>query len=52
MIWTDVVQAVLMIGSLIPVLIKGTIDFGSFSEIWQEAYDGGRIQFWKYVPIV
>jgi len=35
------------VGSLIAVLILGTIAVGGVSETWRIAEKGGRIVFWK-----
>lgn len=43
-VWTDVIQTVIMIGSIIFVIIKSTIDVGGFGVVWQRNYDSGRIE--------
>lgn len=42
-VWTDVVQSVVMYGSLVVIMIKGTMDLGGFGVVWQRNLDGGRI---------
>lgn len=42
-VWTDVVQSVIMYGSLVVIMIKGTMDLGGFGVVWQRNLDGGRI---------
>jgi Na+/proline symporter len=42
-VWTDVIQIVIMIGSLFLIMIKGTYDVGGLGVIWERNYDSGRI---------
>ncbi|XP_069118763.1 sodium-coupled monocarboxylate transporter 1-like [Argopecten irradians] len=42
-IWTDVLQSLLMFGGILAVIIKGTIDAGGLSETWRTVYDQGRV---------
>lgn len=42
-VWTDTVQSVVMYGSLVVIMIKGTMDLGGFGVIWQRNLEGGRI---------
>lgn len=42
-VWTDAVQSVIMYGSLVVIMIKGTIDVGGFGVLWQRNLDGGRL---------
>ncbi|XP_068156265.1 sodium-coupled monocarboxylate transporter 1-like isoform X2 [Drosophila tropicalis] len=53
-VYTDVVQSVIMYGSLIAIMIKGTIDLGGFGVVWQRNLDGGRINApeWSLDPTV
>ncbi|XP_033096745.1 sodium-coupled monocarboxylate transporter 1-like [Anneissia japonica] len=44
-IWTDVFQVSVMIAGFIAVIIKGSIDMGGFSNVWDIANKGGRIEF-------
>lgn len=46
-VWADTVQMTVTVGSLIAVLILGTIAVGGVSETWRIAEEGGRIVFWK-----
>ncbi|XP_037806366.1 sodium-coupled monocarboxylate transporter 1 [Lucilia sericata] len=43
-VWTDVVQTISMIGALVMVAIKGSIDIGGASKVLEEAWDSGRIE--------
>lgn len=43
-VWTDVVQTVSMVGALILVAFKGSMDLGGASHVFQEAWDSGRIE--------
>lgn len=43
MVWTDVVQASVMVASVIIVAVLGIIKVGGVSEVWSRAVDGHRI---------
>ncbi|KAG5318278.1 SC5A8 protein, partial [Pseudoatta argentina] len=49
-VWADTVQMTVTVGSLIAVLILGTIAVGGVSETWRIAEKGGRIVFWNMDP--
>lgn len=49
MVWTDVVQTVSMLGALILVAIKGSLDIGGVREVLQSAWDSDRIEPPMYV---
>jgi hypothetical protein len=34
----------IMFGAMVLVVIKGTIDVGGFSVVWERNYDSGRIE--------
>lgn len=42
-VYTDVVQSVIMYGSLIVIMIKGTLDLGGFGTVWRINQEGGRL---------
>lgn len=42
-VWTDVVQSVIMYGSLVIIMIKGTLDLGGLGVVWQRNLEGGRL---------
>ncbi|XP_021928486.1 sodium-coupled monocarboxylate transporter 1-like isoform X3 [Zootermopsis nevadensis] len=43
-VWTDVIQTLIMFGAMVLIIIKGTIDVGGFSVVWERNYDSGRIE--------
>jgi sodium-coupled monocarboxylate transporter 8/12 len=44
-IWTDLVQTLIMYGVLIVILIKGTRNVGGLSVVWERNYNSGRIEY-------
>ncbi|XP_017848102.1 sodium-coupled monocarboxylate transporter 1 isoform X3 [Drosophila busckii] len=42
-VWTDAVQSVIMYGSLVVIMIKGTWDLGGLDVVWQRNFQGGRL---------
>ena len=48
MVWTDVLQGVLMIVASLAVITLGVINIGGFGVIWQRSLEGGRLHV-KYV---
>ena len=44
-VWTDVFQSGIMFTGIFTVLIKGTMDAGGMTEVWQLAKDNGRVVF-------
>jgi len=44
-IWTDVIQTVVMMFGFVAVIIQGSINQGGFGNIWRDAVEGGRIDF-------
>lgn len=45
MVWTDVVQSIIMFGTMALIIIKGSINVGGFDVVYQRNYDTGRIIF-------
>ncbi|CAH1183376.1 unnamed protein product [Phaedon cochleariae] len=43
-VWTDVIQLIVMFGALILVVIKGTIDVGGIKKVFQRNWDSDRIE--------
>ncbi|PZC85702.1 hypothetical protein B5X24_HaOG215972 [Helicoverpa armigera] len=43
-VWTDVIQTIVMIGAMIIVVIKGTIIAGGFQEVFRENWNTGRLE--------
>ncbi|GBO31786.1 hypothetical protein AVEN_6140-1 [Araneus ventricosus] len=48
-VWTDFFQALMMYGSILVIVVKGTIDLGGFDVVWQRNFEGERIEFWRWV---
>lgn len=46
--YTDLIQIVIMFGGMITILIKGSIDVGGFDEVWRRAGAGDRLELFKY----
>uniref|UniRef100_A0A6P4FLT4 Sodium-coupled monocarboxylate transporter 1 isoform X2 n=1 Tax=Drosophila rhopaloa TaxID=1041015 RepID=A0A6P4FLT4_DRORH len=44
-VWTDVIQTVIMIGAVVFVIIKGTYDVGGLGVVIQRNFDSGRIEW-------
>lgn len=44
-VWTDTLQFVVMIGSIVAVFYKGLDAIGSFDEMWSRAAAGRRLEF-------
>ncbi|XP_050341243.1 sodium-coupled monocarboxylate transporter 1 isoform X2 [Bactrocera neohumeralis] len=42
-VWTDVIQSLVMYSSLIALIIKGTYDVGGITIMWQRNQEGGRL---------
>lgn len=42
-VWTDVFQIALMFGSMIVVVVRGTIDLGGLEYVFDRAEEGGRL---------
>lgn len=42
-VWTDLIQIILMYGTLLLIMIKGTFDVGGLSVVWDRNMVGGRI---------
>ncbi|XP_036321348.1 sodium-coupled monocarboxylate transporter 1 isoform X1 [Rhagoletis pomonella] len=43
-VWTDVLQTVIMVGSIVLVIIKGTIDVGGLTVVWERNLKGSRLE--------
>lgn len=50
--WTDSFQIITMFAGLIAILVRGSLDFGGFSNIWKINERGGRVEFSKLVRII
>ncbi|XP_069191851.1 sodium-coupled monocarboxylate transporter 1 isoform X2 [Procambarus clarkii] len=49
-LWTDALQTVIMYGSIIFIIIKGTLDVGGFSAVWARNAESGRTQLIDFDP--
>ncbi|XP_064609646.1 sodium-coupled monocarboxylate transporter 2-like [Liolophura sinensis] len=49
-IWTDVIQSVIMLGGMLTVVIMGSICVGGFHEMWLLNVNGGRVKFFDFDP--
>ncbi|KAK4292859.1 hypothetical protein Pmani_034402 [Petrolisthes manimaculis] len=41
-VWTDVMQLVIILGGLVAIVVKGSIDVGGFNTVWQIALQHNR----------
>ncbi|CAD5126563.1 DgyrCDS14658 [Dimorphilus gyrociliatus] len=48
--WTDSFQIITMFAGLIAILVKGSLDFGGFGNIWRINEEGGRVEFKDFDP--
>ncbi|XP_064610488.1 sodium-coupled monocarboxylate transporter 1-like [Liolophura sinensis] len=49
-IWTDVFQFLVMISGMVAIIVKGVIDVGGISRMWNICETGGRINFFNFDP--
>ena len=42
-VWTDVVQILLVLGAALAVLVKGATDVGGWATVWAVASHGSRL---------
>lgn len=49
-VWTDTIQAVIMLCSTITVAVLGLIRTGGFSEVWKAVERGDRVEFFNMNP--
>jgi len=45
--YTDLLQIIIMFAGIIAVVIKGSMDVGGFSEVWRIAGEGDRLELFK-----
>lgn len=43
-VWTDVVQLIMMVGAIWLVMFKGTMDIGGWDVVWERASSGQRLE--------
>lgn len=48
-VWTDVVQAGIMLFSCVLIVVIGVTKVGGLSEVWARADAGNRLELFKYV---
>ncbi|ODN05899.1 Sodium-coupled monocarboxylate transporter 2 [Orchesella cincta] len=46
-LWSDALQAIIMIGSIIVVIAVGANEVGGFGVVFDRAREGGRLDVWK-----
>lgn len=49
MIWTDVLQMVIMLAGFVAVIARGAVLQGGLTKIWEDAGQGGRLDAFEYV---
>lgn len=42
-VWADLLQALIIIATVILVAAKGSFDVGGFGEVWKRNWEGDRI---------
>ena len=45
--WTDLLQIIIMFAGMISIVIKGSIDAGGFGAVWETARKGDRLELFK-----
>ena len=50
-VWTDCFQVLVLYSSMLAVLIKGTLNVGGISLVWEHNANTGRSDFFKYVNL-
>lgn len=48
--WTDVIQTIIMMGTLMLIIIKGTVDVGGPGLVWERCWEGDRIVVPSFQP--
>lgn len=51
-IWTDVLQTVVILVGLLATIVQGFIELGGIKQTFLIAYQGNRIQLDRYVEIL
>ncbi|XP_053295208.1 sodium-coupled monocarboxylate transporter 1 [Pleuronectes platessa] len=49
-IWTDVVQMVIMLSGFVAVIARGAVLQGGLTKIWEDAGEGGRLEAFDFDP--
>ena len=45
--YTDLIQIIIMFAGMTAIAIKGSLDVGGFDEVWKRAGDGERLELFK-----
>ncbi|XP_067935270.1 sodium-coupled monocarboxylate transporter 2-like [Watersipora subatra] len=48
--YTDLIQIVIMFSGMTAILIKGSLDVGGFQEVWKRAGEGDRLELFNFDP--
>lgn len=46
-VWTDTFQVIVLYTAMVAVLVKGTVDMGGFSVVWERNAEGSRTTLFK-----
>ncbi|CAG5978806.1 unnamed protein product [Menidia menidia] len=49
-IWTDVLQMVIMLAGFVAVIARGAVIQGGLTKIWEDAREGGRLEAFDFDP--
>lgn len=49
-IWTDVIQMVIMLAGFVAVIARGAVLKGGLTKIWEDAGEGGRLEAFDFDP--
>ncbi|KAM4613110.1 sodium-coupled monocarboxylate transporter 1 [Polymixia lowei] len=49
-IWTDVLQMVIMLAGFVAVIARGAVIQGGLGKIWEDAREGGRLEAFDFDP--
>ncbi|XP_039249056.2 sodium-coupled monocarboxylate transporter 1-like [Styela clava] len=47
-VWTDLLQALIMLGGILSVFVRATLLYGGFGHIWDAAERGNRLNFFNF----
>ncbi|CAG2053158.1 unnamed protein product [Timema podura] len=49
-VWTDLLQSFVTVGSIIAVIVIGILDVGGFSTVWERSEEGERLELFNMNP--
>ncbi|XP_056130091.1 sodium-coupled monocarboxylate transporter 1 [Lampris incognitus] len=49
-IWTDVLQMVIMLAGFVAVIVRGAVIAGGLGKIWEDSREGGRLDAFDFDP--